>query len=98
MEKKILVVGAGGFVGGFIVAEGLRRGYDVWAGVRATTSRQWLADERIHFIDFDFSDITDISKKITEALGEGEKWDYIIYITFICNIKFIIIIMKKFRY
>ncbi len=79
MEKKILVVGAGGFVGGFIVAEGLRRGYDVWAGVRATTSRQWLADERIHFIDFDFSDITDISKKITEALGEGEKWDYIIY-------------------
>lgn len=79
MEKRVLVVGAGGFVGGFIVAEGLRRGYEVWAGVRASTSRQWLSDERIHFIDFDFSDISDISRKFNEALGEGERWDYIIY-------------------
>lgn len=26
---KVLVVGAGGFAGGFIVAEGLRRGYEM---------------------------------------------------------------------
>ncbi len=33
-KKRVLVVGAGGFTGGFIVEEGLRRGYEVWAGVR----------------------------------------------------------------
>ena len=79
MDKKVLVVGAGGFVGGFIVAEGLRRGYEVWAGVRESTSRQWLTDERIHFINFDFGDISDISKKMKATLEEGERWDYIIY-------------------
>lgn len=77
--KRVLVVGAGGFVGGFIVAEGLRRGYDVWAGVRESTSHQWLGDERIKFINFDFSDISDISDKMRTAMSGGEKWDYIIY-------------------
>lgn len=55
MEKKrVLVVGAGGFAGGFIVEEGLRRGYEVWAGVRESTSRKYLTDPRIKFITFDF--------------------------------------------
>ena len=30
MLKKILVTGAGGFIGGFIVEEALRRGYETW--------------------------------------------------------------------
>ena len=77
--KRVLVVGAGGFAGGFIVAEGLRRGYEVWAGVRSTTSRQWLADDRIRFIEFDFDKAYTIAEKLKEALPEGEKWDYIIY-------------------
>lgn len=78
-KKRILVVGAGGFVGGFIVAEGLRRGYEVWAGVRESTSRKWLDDERIHFINFDFEQESDIRKALSEALPEGESWDYIAY-------------------
>ena len=52
--KRILVVGAGGFTGGFIVGEGLRRGYEVWAGVRASTSRAFLQDSRIHFLETGF--------------------------------------------
>lgn len=78
-EGRVLVVGAGGFTGGFIVAEGLRRGYEVWAGVRETTSRKWLTDERIHFIEFDFSHSESITKTLSSALPEGEKWDYIVY-------------------
>ncbi|MBO5812671.1 MAG: NAD-dependent epimerase/dehydratase family protein, partial [Bacteroidaceae bacterium] len=31
---KILVTGANGFIGSFIIEEGLRRGYDMWAAVR----------------------------------------------------------------
>lgn len=77
--KRILVVGAGGFAGGFMVSEGLRRGYEVWAGVRATTSRKWLTDERIHFIEFDFDKSYTIADRLKTALPAGEKWDYIVY-------------------
>ena len=52
MTKKVLVTGAGGF----IVEEALRRGYDVWAAVRATTSREFLKDSRINFVELDFTD------------------------------------------
>lgn len=80
--KRILVMGAGGFAGGYIVEEGLRRGYEVWAGVRATTSRRYLTDSRIRFIEFDFdadSAAEDMAERMRTALPEGEKWDWIIY-------------------
>ncbi len=78
-DKKILVVGAGGFVGGFLVEECLRRGARVWAGVRETTSRKWLADERIQFVTLDFDNPASLAGTLREALPESEKWDYIVY-------------------
>ena len=77
--KKVLVVGAGGFTGGFICDECLRRGYDVWAGVRASTSRKYLQDERLKFVVLDFDAPETMALSLRGALGEGERWDYIIY-------------------
>ncbi len=77
--KRVLVVGAGGFAGGFIVAEGLRRGYEVWAGVRESTSRRWLTDPGIHFLNIDFSKPESLAATLRDALPDGEKWDYIVY-------------------
>lgn len=54
-EKKILVTGASGFIGSFLVERGLELGFDVWAAVRKSSSRKWLQDERIHFFDLDLS-------------------------------------------
>ena len=48
--KKILITGASGFIGGFLVKEALERGYETWAGVRSTSSRANLQDKRIRFI------------------------------------------------
>ncbi len=78
-RQRVLVVGAGGFAGGFIVSEGLKRGYEVWAGVRETTSRKYLTDERIHFITFDFDSPETMAPTMREALGDGNRWDYVIY-------------------
>ena len=78
-SKKVLVVGAGGFVGGFLVERGLESGYEVWAGVRASTSRQYLTDKRIHFLTLDFEHPETLAPALRGALPEGEKWDYIIY-------------------
>ena len=55
MTTRILITGAGGFIGGFIVEEALSRGYETWAGVRKTTSRAHLTDPAIRFIDFNYA-------------------------------------------
>lgn len=78
-QKRVLVVGAGGFTGGFIVSEGIRRGYEVWAGVRASTSREFLTDSAIRFIELDFENPETLSGVLSSALPEGEKWDYVVY-------------------
>ena len=78
-RKKVLVVGAGGFAGGFICEEGLKRGFDVWAGVRESTSRRYLTDDRLKFAVFDFDNPESLATAMNEALPEGEKWDYIVY-------------------
>lgn len=78
-KKRILVIGAGGFVGGFAVDEGLRRGHEVWAGVRASTSRQYLQDERIKFLELNFEDQGEIAETLEKAMPDNQKWDYIIY-------------------
>lgn len=78
-QKKILVVGAGGFAGGFIVEEGLRRGYEVWAGVRASTSRKYLTDPRIKFLTLDFEEPSGMAGALEAAMPGDTKWDWIIY-------------------
>lgn len=54
--KNILVTGASGFIGSFIVEEALNRGMNVWAAIRPTSSRRWLSDPRTNFVELDLSD------------------------------------------
>lgn len=80
MANRVLVVGAGGFAGGFICEECLRRGWDTWAGVRETTSREYLADPRLHFAVLDFDNPSSLAPALKAALpDDGRAWDYIIY-------------------
>ncbi|MBQ4210289.1 MAG: NAD-dependent epimerase/dehydratase family protein, partial [Prevotella sp.] len=71
---KILVTGASGFIGSFIVEEALQRGMDTWAAIRKSSSREFLQDERIHFLELDFSS----KDKLVEQL-EGHSFDYIVH-------------------
>lgn len=76
--RRVLVVGAGGFLGSYLVSEGLARGYEVWAGVRKSTRRDWLDDPRIRFVEFDYDDPAALVRAMREALPDA-RWDYIIY-------------------
>ncbi|MCM1348977.1 MAG: NAD(P)-dependent oxidoreductase [Firmicutes bacterium] len=78
-QEKVLIVGAGGFIGGFIAAEALKRGYDTYVGVRESTSRRYLTDSRLHFVVLDYDDEQSMACTLRESLPEGEKWTYIIY-------------------
>lgn len=78
-DKKILIVGAGGFIGGFIAERALSLGYKTWVAVRESTSRRYLSDPRLNFVVLDWDDTAQIRGTLTHTLPEGEKWDYIIY-------------------
>ena len=77
--KSIIITGAGGFIGGFLVEEALRRGYDTWAAVRSTTSREFLTDERIHFIELDYTDQDRLEETLRDHMGEWGRWDYVVH-------------------
>ncbi|RLD21444.1 MAG: NAD(P)-dependent oxidoreductase [Bacteroidetes bacterium] len=51
---RVLITGASGFIGSHLVAAALKRGWEVYAGVRATSSRKDLTDQRIKFFPVDF--------------------------------------------
>ncbi|MDR0559024.1 MAG: NAD(P)-dependent oxidoreductase [Prevotellaceae bacterium] len=72
---KILITGAAGFIGSFMTENALAEGYETYAGVRATSSRRYLADKRIKFVDLKYSD----KKRLSEQLAELGKFDYIIH-------------------
>lgn len=78
-KKRVLIVGAGGFAGSFIAEESLRRGFETWAGVRESTSRQYLKDPRLKFLVLDFDNPESLPESLSEALPEGERWDWIVY-------------------
>ena len=77
--KSILITGAGGFIGGFLVEEALKRGYDTWAAVRESTNREFLQDKRIHFIELDYSDQDKLEQTLRDHMGEWGRWDYIVH-------------------
>lgn len=62
--KNILITGATGFIGGFLVDEALAREYKVFATVRKSSNLQYLQDPRINKIAFDFTDPEAISEVI----------------------------------
>lgn len=79
MDKTILIIGAGGFIGGFIARAALERGYQTWVAVRESTSRRYLTDERLHCVTLDYDDPDSIADKLKAAAPESGKWDFMIW-------------------
>jgi nucleoside-diphosphate-sugar epimerase len=77
--KNILITGASGFIGSFLVEEGLKRDYQVFAGIRKTSSKEYLRDPSIRFIEFDFSSVDRIFKILEECKLQNLRFDYIIH-------------------
>lgn len=79
INKTVLITGASGFIGSFLVEEGLKRGFKVYAGIRKSSSRKYLNDSRIQFIEIDFSTTSGISGTLEELKKTGIRFDYIIH-------------------
>lgn len=72
--KKILITGASGFIGSFIVEEALRRGLETWAAVRPTSSLRYLQDDRIHLLTLDLQDPARLMDQL-----RPHRFDYIVH-------------------
>ena len=77
--KKVLVTGASGFIGSFLVEGGLERGMQTWAGIRKTSSRKYLQDKRIRFAELNFGDKQKLKEQLSAHKQGHDGWDYIIH-------------------
>ena len=71
-SKTILITGASGFIGSFMVEKALLKGYNVWAGIRENSSKEFLRDSRINFVNLNYTNIEVLSKQLNGI-------DYIIH-------------------
>jgi nucleoside-diphosphate-sugar epimerase len=79
-KKTILITGASGFIGRHIVEEALRRGYEVWAGVRRSSSTAHLPEAEINRIDLTLDDIEALTMQIAAYVREhGASWDFVVH-------------------
>lgn len=79
--KKILVTGASGFIGSYIVSQGLELGMEAWAGIRHTSSLQYLKDSRIRFAELNLENKKVLQEQLLalkQQLG-GKGWDYVVH-------------------
>lgn len=78
-KKKILITGASGFIGSTVVDKALQLGYDVWAGIRKNSSREYLKDERIKFIDLKYSNKEQLKAQMQDFVQTNGRFDYIVH-------------------
>ena len=77
---RILVTGASGFIGSFIVSEALERGHEVWAGIRPTSDLRYLMDARIHYLELNLSSPDQLHMQFSAVKEQmGSNWDYVIH-------------------
>ena len=74
MNPRILITGASGFIGSFIVEEALNRGFETWAAVRKSSSKAFLQDERIHFIELNLSSEEQLKQQLKDI-----QFDYVVH-------------------
>lgn len=74
MNPRILITGASGFIGSFIVEEALNRGFETWAAVRKSSSREFLQDKRIHLIELNLSSEEQLKQQLKDI-----QFDYVVH-------------------
>ncbi|MDR0421399.1 MAG: NAD-dependent epimerase/dehydratase family protein [Proteiniphilum sp.] len=79
-KRRILITGASGFIGSWVTERALELGYETWAGVRRSSSRQYLRDGCTGFIDLHYADKQKLKEQFREFAGEQGFFDDIVHI------------------
>jgi nucleoside-diphosphate-sugar epimerase len=77
-NKRVLVTGAGGFVGRFLQVEGLNRGYDVYGSYRNDVEKAFLqGGTKLFFLEF--SERESLTQRLEEFAKETGGFEYVIH-------------------
>lgn len=77
--KKIAITGASGFIGSFLIEKALQKGLDTYAILRSTSSKKYLKDNRINFLNFNLADKVGMIDQFKELKSRGIVFDYFIH-------------------
>jgi UDP-glucose 4-epimerase len=72
---RVLITGASGFIGGFLVAQALEKGFDVTVAVRPNSDKSRLGDPRLHFLYLPLNDVA----TMTGLFQASEPFDWVIH-------------------
>lgn len=76
---SILITGASGFIGSTLIEEALKQGHRVWAGIRATSNKEHLKAQKVHFLELDFAHPNQLRVQLSGHKGTFSKFDVIIH-------------------
>lgn len=77
---SILITGASGFIGSFLVEEAVKRGFETYAAIRSTSSRAYLKDPRIHLVELDMAHPARLEQQLLAQAGQnGRAFDYVVH-------------------
>ena len=77
--KRILITGASGFIGSFLVEAALAKGWQTCAGIRSSSNKEYLQDKRIQFINLNYADKEKLREQINQQVFQYGAWDYVIH-------------------
>jgi nucleoside-diphosphate-sugar epimerase len=78
-KKKILITGASGFIGSHLTEAAIDAGYEVYAGIRKTSSKQFLRNEAIQFLEMDLSSEEKLTELFNRSFNNHRAFDFIIH-------------------
>ena len=76
---SILITGASGFIGSFLIEEALKRGLSTWAGMRGSSSKRYLQQPELHFLILDFANLETLKKQLTTHKEQYGAFDYVVH-------------------
>lgn len=77
--KNILITGASGFIGSFLVEEALKKGYRTFGGIRSSSSKGYLNHPDLHLLEIDFSNQEKLQKQLSKNAAEFGPFDVVVH-------------------